>query len=156
MSHESGAEERRTIRGRLRAIWEADRAGSLLDGADAQMARLMHEHPQWQDRWERADVMSDEEFMAGQVNPSLHLVAHEIALNQINGELPAAREIYDSLVARGIDSHEAIHRIGSLAMEEVYEVLKNQRPSDPARYERKLRALLSPARPKRRHRPRKR
>jgi hypothetical protein len=157
MSDEFDKQERQISRSRLRSIWEANQAGGLLSAEDAQRAQIMREHPQWRDRWEHADELSDDEFTAGHVNPSLHLVAHDVALNQINGAPPAAREVYEALLARGLDVHTAIHRIGSVMMEEVYEVHKNQRPSDPVDYERKLRALLArPARARRKHRPQRR
>jgi len=152
MNEESLGPLKTLTRNRLRLIWEMAQAGGVLSAADALTAQLMGEHPEWHQRWARADELSDAEFTTGDVNPALHIVAHQIVWNQIDGALPAAREVYEALQAQGLTAHEAIHRIGAVLMEEVYAVLKHQRPYDKATYVRKLQALVKRAQPMRRRR----
>jgi len=133
---------RTLTRQRLRLIWEIEQQGGTLNEEDALTARLMREHPEWHGVWLRADKLSDAEFERGGVNPHLHIIAHQIVMNQAAGALPAVGETLEALVAKGVDRHEAIHRIGAILMEYMFRVLKHKRPFDEARYLRKVRALL--------------
>jgi hypothetical protein len=103
-------------------------------------AQLMREHPEWHQHWARAD----EPCAAHQRTSKLW--------NQIDGALPAAREVYEVLQAQGLEAHEVVHRIGTVLMEKVYAVLKQQRLYDEAKYGRKLQALVKRARPAQRRR----
>ena len=152
MNEESLGPLKTLTRKRLRLIWEMAQAGGVLSVEDALTAQLMREHPEWHQRWARADELSAAEFTAGDVNPALHISAHQIVWNQIDGALPAAREVYEVLQAQGLEAHEVVHRIGAVLMEEVYAVLKQQRLYDEAKYVRKLQALVKRARPAQRRR----
>jgi len=133
---------RTLTRQRLRLIWEIDQQGGTLNEEDALTARLMREHPEWRSVWSRADKLSDAELERHGVNPFLHIITHQIVMNQAAGALPAVGETLEALVAKGVDRHEAVHRIGAILMEYMFPVLKHKRPFDEARYLRKVRALL--------------
>ena len=94
----------------------------------------MREHTEWHPVWNRLDTISDAQLEQDGVNPVMHLVIHEAVLNQINGDLPQIAELYQELLAQDVERHEAIHRIGTVFMEEFYLALKADRPFDETRY----------------------
>ncbi len=128
-------------RQRLRIIWDTAQLGLPLEGEDAQTAEIMREHTEWHHVWARADQLSDAEIERDGVNPFLHITIHQVVLNQINGALPATKDTFEALLAMGIDRHEAIHRIGTVFTEGIYETLKFRRPFDEEKYSRGLKAL---------------
>ncbi|HEY4721105.1 MAG TPA: DUF1841 family protein [Anaerolineae bacterium] len=128
---------------RMQLIWQTAQAGGDLDDEDALLAQIMREHPEWYPIWERLDQLSDAELENGGVNPVMHVTVHQVILNQINGALPAAGEVYGGLLAAGINRHEAIHRIGAVFMAGLWEVLHDHRPFDEAKYLQNLKQLLA-------------
>jgi Domain of unknown function (DUF1841) len=132
---------------RLHLIWQATQAGGDLNDEDALLAQIMREHPEWYPIWERLDRLSDAELEKGGVNPVMHVMVHQTIINQINGALPAAGEVYRGLLAAGVDRHEAIHRIGTEFMAGFWEVLHDHRLFDKAKYLKNLKQLLAAAPP---------
>jgi len=133
---------KRSNRKVLHRIWQAAQAGQPLSGEEAMLAEIMREHTEWHHVWNRLDKISDAQLEEDGVNPVMHLVIHQAVLNQINGELPPVNDIYQKLLAQGIDRHEATHRIGTVFMEEFYLALKADRPFDETRYLHQLKQLV--------------
>ncbi|GEM_PF-699296 len=125
---------KKSSRQNLHRIWQAAEAGKPLHGEEALIAQIMREHTEWHPIWNRLDKISDAELEKDGVNPVMHLVVHETVLNQINGDLPPVGEIYQQLLAQGLDRHDAIHLIGAVFMEEFYLALKADRLFDETRY----------------------
>jgi hypothetical protein len=79
------------------------------------------------DEQERIDLVRDYHRRAGirLPNEKLHATLHAIVEAQIalGDETPAGR-IAQRLIAEGLDRHEAIHAIGMVLTEHIYDVLK--------------------------------
>jgi hypothetical protein len=133
---------RQSNRKELHRIWQAAQAGQSLHGEEAVLAEIMREHTEWQHVWNRLDKISDTQLEEDGVNPVMHLVVHEAVLNQINGDLPPVDDIYQQLLAQGVERHEAIHRIGAVFTDEFYLALKADRPFDETRYLLQLKQLV--------------
>ncbi|GEM_PF-397890 len=130
-------------RTRLCEIWKRAQADALFTHEEAQIARIMQEHPEYHDLWGRLDTISDAELEQDGTNPILHISIHDTIENQIaQGDPPEVRPIIERLVAQGLSRHEAVHRVGGVLAEEIYRVLKENRPFDEAGYLRKLRRLV--------------
>ena len=141
-------------RQRLRLIWEMAQMGQILD-EDAVTVKSLQEHPEYYEVWDRLAELSDEELIQDEVDPILHVTIHQIVENQLAAkELPVVHETLERLVRSGLSRHEAIHAIGSVLCEEIWEILCQERPFDEERYERGLRQLnareWAPARSRRR------
>ena len=141
-------------RQRLRLIWEMAQMGQILD-EDTVTVKSLQEHPEYYEVWDRLGELSDEELIQDEVNPILHVTIHQIVENQLAAkELPVVHETLERLVRSGLSRHEAIHAIGSVLCEEIWEILCQERPFDEERYERGLRQLnareWAPARSRRR------
>lgn len=126
----------------LRLIWEMAQLGGPLNDEDAQTVRAMREHPEYAALWPRLDTISDAELERDGVNPIMHIVIHNTLENQLaNNDPPVTGEVLAALMAQGLSRHEAAHRIGGVLAEEIFGIVKNDRPFDPAGFERKLREL---------------
>ncbi len=125
----------------MRLLWELDQAGGTLAEEDALTSQLMREHRQWQHIWERADEVSDEELEQLGSNPFLHITIHQVVLNQIDGDLPAATEALNALLEAELDQHEAQHRIGEVLASYVFDAAQG-RAFDQKRYVRDLQAMV--------------
>ena len=64
-------------------------------------------------------------------NPLLHAAIHATVENQVAlGEELSVRSKLAALMKEGLDRHEAVHAIGSILAEFIYESLKGDRPGD--------------------------
>jgi hypothetical protein len=79
-------------------------------------------------------------------NPRLHAAIHVTVENQLAERHPDATEAMNRLVAEGLGRHEAIHALGSVVADEIFDILKSGQPHDPAVYSRRLQALTASAR----------
>lgn len=79
------------------------------------------------------------------VSPSarLHAALHVTVENQLAEGYAASVATLDRLTASGVDRHEAIHAIASVAAAQMQRVLRDKRPFDPTAYEQDLRALTA-------------
>lgn len=77
-----------------------------------------------------------------EVNPFIHQVIHEIVENQIKeNNPPETRITFERLMNSGYDRHDVIHKIGTVVMEEVYEVMKQKKPYNEKRFVARLKQL---------------
>lgn len=75
-------------------------------------------------------------------NKQLHALAHVVVENQIAAnDPPEARRALIRLLAEGLDRHEAVHAVGALMTEQMFDILKNKTPNDDAK-DKKYRADL--------------
>ncbi len=75
-------------------------------------------------------------------NARLHALLHVVVENQLaSGEPAAVVEALERLVDGGLTRHEAIHAIGSVVMEEIWAMGREQRRFDPEATGRSLRRL---------------
>jgi hypothetical protein len=60
-------------------------------------------------------------------NATLHATMHAVVENQIAlGDETPARRVMQRLMDEGLDRHQAIHAIGSVLLEHIHDLLKNQ------------------------------
>jgi len=136
---------------RIRVAWQLAQMGGTLSDEDRGMVAVMAEHPEYADLWDRLDQLSDAEIERDGTNPILHITIHQTVENQIAiGDPPETAQTVEALVQAGLSRHEAVHRVGSVVMEEVWHVMREKRPFDRPRFVGRLRELLEPrpARPK--------
>jgi len=143
-------------RRRTRLIWNAAQLGAPLSEEDARLAQAMREHPEYADLWGHLDELSDGQIERDGTNPILHVTIHMTIENQLAiGQPPETGQAVEVLMQQGLSRHEAIHRVGTVLAEEIYGVLKDNRPFDESEFTRKLKQLVKPG-PVRlhKHRPR--
>ncbi|HEX6305981.1 MAG TPA: DUF1841 family protein [Anaerolineales bacterium] len=129
-------------RGRLRLMWQMAEAGDDLSAEDARTIKVMRDHPEYADLWGRLDELSDAEIERDGVNPIAHIIAHTTVENQIaENEPKEVRQTIKKLMRQGYTRHDAIHAVGGVLMDEIWYILKENRPFDEAKYLRDLKAL---------------
>ncbi|MBN1220163.1 MAG: DUF1841 family protein [Anaerolineae bacterium] len=136
----------------LRSVWELSGLDEAsLSEEDQILAEIMRLHPEYYDLWERLDEVTDEELERDGTNPILHVMFHQIVENQIAAnDPPETAETLARLVQQGKDRHEAVHEIAGVVVNDVYEIMKSNRPFDEQRYIRRLRHLVKPKKRRRR------
>ncbi len=139
MNDETMGATRETSRRRMREIWEqsSDDEAHFNDEERA-LLKAMRLHPEYYPLWDRLDELSNEELQ-DDTNPVLHITLHQIIETQIaNREPPETDQTLTRLMTQGTTRHDAVHQIGAVFAEELYEVLKHQREFNSARYIKKL------------------
>jgi peptidoglycan/xylan/chitin deacetylase (PgdA/CDA1 family) len=127
----------------LHLIWEASKQGIPLKDEESQrLAEVLQQHQQYHNAWEFGDQIEDAEYVVDEVNPFLHATFHCVIENQLaTGDPPEARLALERLTQKKLSRHEAIHRIAQIFVEEVFPMLKENRPFDRERYAQKLKKL---------------
>lgn len=144
-------ELRYLTRSHLSLIWELTMAGAELEGEEATFAKILKQHPEYFDIWERAGILDPhEEVLREGANPFVHVAIHQTVENQIaNHTPPQTAETLEALMQAGYTRHEAIHTIGAIVAQEIFEILRDNRPFNEAAYVEALRDLAETAkRPK--------
>ena len=132
-------------RGELRAMyataWQKHEAGEPLSPLEAQIARVIEEHPEYVDA---VCNEPDRDFPVegGATNPFLHMGLHLGVREQIGTDRPAGiRDVFRSLAAHHGDPHAAEHRMIDCLAEVLWEAQRSNQVPDEARYLEKLRRL---------------
>ena len=124
-------------------IWERCQNGERLSVEQEHIARVLHEHEQYHSAWEIGNVLVDSQYTIGGVNPFLHVHIHLSVENQLRiNDPPEVREVTAALEKRRYSRHEAIHAIGAVLLDEMYDMMHSKRSFDRDRYVSGVRGLL--------------
>jgi len=131
-------------RQRMSLVWQlAQISDAQLGDEDRRIVAAMRQHSQYAHLWGRLDQLTDAEITADGTNPILHVTMHATIENQIaGGDPPDTGQAVAALEQRGFAHHEAVHRVASVLIDEIWHIMKEQRPFDPARYSAGLAELL--------------
>lgn len=124
----------------VQEIWKKSQAGEPLAGEQERLAQVLKEHPEYQVAWESGGQAG--QGTIGGVNPFVHATLHVIVENQLaEGDPPETAATLARLTAAGLSRHEAMHRIGNAAIEQIYRMRREKRPFHRAAYVRALSEL---------------
>lgn len=130
-------------RDNLRDLWLRAKEGEALEGEEAIMARIMQEHVEYADVWERLDEFGGDELVVDGVNPIMHVSMHSVIENQLEQNAPPeVRKALDTLIKRGASRRESIHAIAYEFNMELFPVLKHSRPFNNSAYKRRLEKIV--------------
>jgi len=132
-------------RARFFEIWKKASLGQPLLGEEALFAKIMQEHRQFHALFNMGESAFDIDFSARrEVNPFLHTSLHAVVEQQLaSGAPPEVPEAFRWIQERGDERHEAIHRIGGILAEVLFEAIEKKRPLDEAAYLQRIRDLIS-------------
>jgi hypothetical protein len=114
-----------------------------LDPGDPDERRLLieGEHPEYH-------AVLDDQGFEGEVdgvNPRLHIAIHEVVANQLwEDEPPEAWRAAKRLRDAGVDRHDILHQLGSVATGQLHGALTRGQPVDLGAYRQALDALRPP------------
>lgn len=134
---------RQTIREHIRSVWaKSDLNQPDLNNEDRVLLTVMQMHPEYYELWAKLDQVSDEEVERDGTNPILHIMIHHTLENQlVLVQPPEVVKTMERLLKRGKSRHEALHEIGSVLTQEIFDILKYDRPFNQQRYVKNLRRL---------------
>jgi hypothetical protein len=140
------AELRRLTRTRLGLTWELAKAGGELDDEDARFVEVLKQDPECYDTWEQAGSLGAEEITQDGVNPFGRVTTHHVVENQLaENDPPHTAETLEVLLQAGYSTRHAIHAIGAIVAEEMFEIMRDDRPFNEAKYVKALRKLAREA-----------
>jgi len=73
----------------------------------------------------------------------LHSSIHMVVENQLAENIESTKEAYNRLLRQGLNRHEAIHAIGAVVTEDIYDMLKNKKTFNHEKYKNRLRKLTA-------------
>ncbi|PKO21962.1 MAG: hypothetical protein CVU38_11815 [Chloroflexi bacterium HGW-Chloroflexi-1] len=128
----------------MHLVWQAAQmGGEQLNADDRCTAEAMAAHSEYAHLWGRLDHLTDAEITADGANPILHVTMHAVVESQIvGGDPPETGQTMTALERRGLAHHEAVHRVVSVLVGEIWHVMHEKRPFNPARYAARLAELL--------------
>jgi hypothetical protein len=137
------AKIRRLTRSRIGHIWHLAQLGAKQEGEKAVTAQILKQHPEYFDVWDQANTLpSDEEILRDGVNPFAHVAIHQTVEKQIaDRDPPQVAQTLDALMLAGYERHDAIHAIGTLVSDAMFETMKTGHPFDESGYTEALREL---------------
>ena len=74
---------------------------------------------------------------------SMHATIHVVVENQLALQVQPVPATIEKLVRQGLDRHEAIHAVGAILAEDIFEILKNSKKPSLNRYRRRLNKLTA-------------
>lgn len=136
-------QDRAALRRMYRDAWEKSRAKAPLSPLEAQIARVIEEHPEYQDVVTSDDPEEDFSPEQGKTNPFLHMGLHLTIRDQVSIGMPAGiREIHARLADRLGGIHAAEHKMMEALAETLWESQRRNEAPDDAVYLERLRRLL--------------
>lgn len=134
---------REATRGHIRSVWaRSGLSQPVLNDEDRVLLAVMQMHPEYYELWAKLDQVSDEEIERDGTNPILHIMIHHTLENQLTlAQPPEVVKTMERLLKRGKSRHEALHEIGGALTQELFDILKYDRPFNQRRYLRNLRRL---------------
>ena len=143
-AQDASSELKALSREHMRMVWQlAQMGGEQLNDEDRRTAAVMAEHSEYAHLWDRLDRLSDAEITKGGANPILHITMHAAVESQIaGGQPPEVAQTVAALERRGLSHHEAVHRAASVLASEIWYMMHEKRPFDPASYAVNLAELL--------------
>ncbi len=101
--------------------------------ADDRYLLILAEHPELRRAVE--DDVEEVEVAGVRVNPRLHLAVHELVANQLwNGDPPEVLATALRLRELGYERHDILHMLGSVALEQLCDMVYDGHPYDRGRY----------------------
>lgn len=158
MTKELYKELRGPTREYIYSIWQLAQTGMIpTDDEDATMAQALLDHAEYHHIWNQLPELEDQDIEIDGVNPLLHVNIHSVVENQIAaGDPSSVVHALRRLMRQGLPRHEAIHRIGAILIQEIWEIMADNRPFDAQGYDQAVHRLgRERPRPSKRHKRRK-
>jgi len=141
--HELNREQLRSV---YVASWRKWRAGQSLAPLEAQIARVIAEHPEYHAVLEAPEAALAGDFLpeTGGENPFLHMGLHLAIRDQVSTDRPTGiARIHDQLSKRLGSAHAAEHRMLEALGETLSEAGRRGTPPDESAYFERLERLLT-------------
>jgi hypothetical protein len=122
--------------------WRKSKTGAMLSPLEAQIAKVIEDHPEYQELMTDAVVDASYTPEEGQANPFLHMGLHLAIREQIATDRPPGiAAIFNSLLIKTGDAHTAEHKALECLAETLWEAQGANATPDEDAYLERLRKL---------------
>ena len=122
--------------------WRKSKTGAMLSPLEAQIATVIEDHPEYQELMTEALVDAAFTPEEGQTNPFLHMGLHLAIREQVATDRPPGiAAIFNSLLVKTGDAHDAEHKALECLAETLWEAQSSNAMPDEAAYLERLRKL---------------
>ena len=136
-------QDRGELRRMYRDAWQKSQAGEILTPLEAQIARVVGEHPEYQAAVESDAVEAEFSPEEGRTNPFLHMGLHLAIRDQVSTDRPPGiAAIHRKATARQGGEHAAEHLMMEALAETLWAAQSANTAPDDAAYLERLRRLL--------------
>jgi hypothetical protein len=137
------SQDRKELRRIYVDAWRKAQSGEVLSPLEAQIARIIEDHPEYQDAMNAESLTESFSPGAGETNPFLHMGLHLAVRDQVSTDRPAGiTTIFHKLTDKYSDSHETEHRMLDCLAETLWEAQKQNAVPDERKYLARLKRLL--------------
>jgi hypothetical protein len=135
-------QDRNELRRMYSDAWARARQEGVLSPLDAQIVKVIEEHPEYQSFIEHSSIAVDFSPGQGQSNPYLHMGLHLAIRDQLATNRPAGiRDVFERLAKASGDPHAAEHAMLDCLAESLWDAQRNKVPPDEALYLERLQQL---------------
>ncbi len=134
------SQNRDQLRQMFQASWDKYQQQQPLQGVESLIIAVIQQHPEYQPLLTNPDALHQD--YKQQTNPFLHMGLHITLAEQLQMDRPVGiRQIYQCLLHRMPDRHQAEHRILDCLRKILWEAHSTGRPPDEAAYLAQLQTL---------------
>ncbi len=135
-------QDRGELRKMYQEAWRKRESGAPMSPLEAQIADVIALHPEYHDAVLSEDLNRDYLPEGGQSNPWLHMGLHLGLREQVATDRPPGiRKVWDRLLQRAIDPHDAEHQMVECLAETLWEAQSNNSAPDERAYLERLNKL---------------
>ena len=136
-------QDRQRLRAFFAEVLRKAQAGAVLEPLEAVAADIVRQHPEFHDLLQDPDALQ-RDYGVEEGNPFMHLSLHVALQEQVSADRPAGvRAVYQALLRRLQDPHEAQHRMMECLIESLWQAMQQSRPPDETGYLECLRRAAS-------------
>ena len=136
------SQDRQTLRRMYRDAWDKHLQGTPMTALEAQIARVVAEHPEYHEIVSGEDLDADFTPEQGRTNPFLHLGMHLAIREQVaTNRPPGIAAVFEALAARSGDPLQAEHLMMEVLGRTLWEAQRSGETPDEVRYLERLRRL---------------
>ena len=126
-------------------VWNKAQNNQPLEPLEKIIAQVVELHPEYQSIFSDTDKALGKEYLpeAGESNPFMHMGLHIAIHEQLNANRPTGiRNIYQQIVSRYGDAHEAEHQMMECLAEMMWQAQRQGTAPDENIYLKKLKKLV--------------
>lgn len=136
------SQDRNQLRQMYVDAWRKTQQREPVSAVEDQIASVIAMHPEYHRELESGNLETDYRPEDGKSNPFLHMGLHLAIREQIATNRPAGiQKVYQTLVARVGDEHDAQHQMIEVLAETLWDAQSSNQPPDELGYLEKLRSL---------------
>ena len=135
-------QDRQELRQMYADAWRKAVDGQILSALEAQIAKVIEEHPEYVPVVRGEQLENDYSPDGGRTTPFLHMGLHLALRDQLAVDRPPGiRAAFQAVAARADDRHMAEHRVIECLAETLWEAQRENRLPDEALYLERVRRL---------------